>query len=344
MNARGPLARRACACAILVLLCGRLHASSVTVESLRKAGILTCGIDQSEAEFSSDDEHGSRFAFDRDLCTAVAAAILGPHPKIVIRGYPDNNTALQALQSREVDLVATVSDDFTHSTRDGISFTRPVLWDGDGFLVLRSSGMARIADLSNRKICFLAQTETEDRLHSWFLQHGIGLTPFPFQEQGEMEAAFVTGNCTALAGSLTRLANARAVFGSQAQDYEFLPEVISADALASAYRSEDRQLGDVIAWTENLLLAAEEMNLTSRNVLSASAVADPIRMRLQGYTRELGRPLGLDAAWPSHVVAEVGNFGEIFDRDLGKGSPLKLPRGRNRLGSAGGLLQPLGFQ
>ena len=337
-------APRACACAAMWLLCMSLHAASVTVETLRKAGALICGIDQSEAEFSSGDEHGSRFAFDRDLCTAVAVAILGPHPRIIIRGYPDNETALRALQSREVDLIATVSDDFSHSTREGISLASPVLWDGNGFLVLRASGVARIADLDNRKICFLAQTETEDRLRSWFLQHGIGLTAFPFQEQGEMEAAFVTGNCTALAGSLTRLANARAAFGSRAQDYVFLPEVLSADALASAYRSEDRQLGEVIAWTENLLLAAEEINLTSKNVMSSDPTADPIRMRLQGSTRELGRPLGLDPAWPAHVLRAVGNFREIFDRDLGQDSPLQMPRGMNRLGSAGGLLQPLGFQ
>ena len=341
---RACLVRKAWACISGLLLCASLHASSLTVEAIRKTGALTCGIDQSEAEFSSGDEHGSRFAFDRDLCTAVAVAILGPHPQVVIRGYPDNDTALQALQNHEVDLVATVSDDFSQSTRAGVSLTRPVLWDSRGFLVLHSSGVAHVADLNHKKICFLDQTETEDWLHSWFPRHGLALIAFPFQEQGEMEAAFVTGNCTALAGDLTRLANARAAFGSRAKDYGFLPEVLSADALATAYRSEDRELGEVIAWTENLLLAAEQMNLTSKNVMSTPSTADPILMRLSGSTHELGRPLGLDNAWTAHVVAAVGNFGEIFDRDLGKDSPLQIPRGENELWTAGGLMQPLGFE
>ena len=318
-----------------------LHASSPTVDAIRKAGVLTCGIDQSEAEFSTSEEHGGRVAFDSDICKAVAVAILGPHPRLAIKGYPDSDTALQGLRSNEVDLVATVSDDFSHSTLRGVRFTRPVLYDGKAFLVLRSRELSRVVDLNNKKICFLAEAEAEIDLRSWFGRHKMTLIAFPFQEEGEMEAAFVTGNCAALSGDLTRLANARAAFGSRAKDYEFLPEIISADPLASAIRSDDPEFVKIVAWTESVLLSAEELHITSRNIAAMSTHADPLVKRLLGSTHELGRPLGLRDDWTSQVISEVGNYGEIFDRDLGSGSPLKIPRGQNKLWTDGGVMQPL---
>jgi general L-amino acid transport system substrate-binding protein len=201
--------------------------------------------------------------------------------------------------------------------------------------------VSRIEALAQRKICFLAGTEIDDDLHSWFDRHSLTFIPFPFQEEGEMEAAFVTGNCTALAGDLTRLANARAAFGPRAKDYDLLPAVIATDPLASAYRSDDPEFGKVISWTESVLLFAEEMHVTAKNMAAMQASSDPLVKRLLGSTHELGGPLGLDDAWTAYVIAAVGNFAELFERDLGSGSPLQMPRGENNLWNAGGLLQPL---
>ncbi len=343
------------ACAVGLLLCGRVHAASPTAAAIQRAGVLTCGIDQSEAEYSRTEEHGSRVAFDRDLCTAIAAAILGVHPHIRIKGYPDSDTALQALEKNEVDMVATVSDDFSHSTQPGVHLARPVLFDGEGFLVLRSSGITHAADLARRKICFLDGSETELNLRSWLSQRGIPWTPFPFQEEGEMEAAFVTGNCAALAGDQTRLANARAAFGPRTKDYDFLPEIIAPDPLASACRSDDPAFVKIVTWTEDVLLEAEAMHVsrssveasiahdarTARSLDAAEPDGDPLLLRLLGSTQELGKPLDLDAAWPAHVLEEVGNYAEIYDRDLGDGSLLHIPRGPNNLWNAGGLMLPL---
>jgi general L-amino acid transport system substrate-binding protein len=333
--------RKVCTLCLLAISAAVLHASGPTVDAIRKVGVLTCGIDQSEAEFSTNEEHGSRVAFDSDLCKAVATAILGPHPRIAVKGYPDSDTALQGLRNNEVDLVATVSDDFSHSTMQGVRFTQSILLDGNAFLVLRSSGLSNVADLNNKKICFLAETEAEIDVRSWFDHHKVTLIAFPFQEEGEMEAAFVTGNCAALSGDMTRLANARTAFGSRAKDYRFLPEMISADPLASAFRSDDNEFGKIVGWTESVLLSAEEMHITSKNIGAQNANEDPLVKRLLGTTHELGRPLGLRDDWTSQVIAGVGNYGEIFDRDLGSGSPLKMPRGQNRLWTDGGLLQPL---
>lgn len=333
--------RAVSALCLLLLPAVTLCAASATLASIRRAGVLTCGIDQSEAEFSMNDEHGSRVAFDTDLCRAVAVAIFGAHARTAIKGYPDNDTALQALQRKEVDLVASVSDDLSHDALPGVGFTRPVLFDGQTFLVLRSSGVKHVADLSGKKICFLDGTEAEMELRSWFARRRLTLVAFPFQEEGEMEAAFVTGNCAALSGDLTRLANARTAFGSRSKDYTFLPETISADPLASAYRNDDPEFGSIVAWTENVLLSAEEMDVTSANAAAMSSSADPVVRRLLGSTHELGRPLQLSDNWAAQVIETVGNYGEVFERNLGQASPLNMPRGENNLWTAGGLMLPL---
>jgi len=314
-----------CLLFILLPLAAPLHASP-TLDAIRKAGVLKCGIDQSEAEFSMTDEHGPRVAFDRDLCQAYAAAILGAHARVVIQGYPDNDTALQALQKHEVDLVASVSDDLTHATLANVSLTRPVLYDAQGLLVLRAAAITQLKDLDRKKICFLDQSEAELNLQSWFTRHHLTLNPFPFQEEGEMEAAFVTGNCAALSGDLTRLANTRAAFASRAAEYTLLPETIAADPLATAWRSDDPQFGNVLQWVFNLLLAADSIDGLQPHGLTAPD-NDPILVRLNGSTRELGRPLGLSDDWPAQVLAAVGNYAAILARDLGDASPLHLPRG-----------------
>lgn len=328
-----------------------------TLDTIRHRGTLICGLNQSEAEYTLADQHGPRVAFDTDLCRAVAAAILGPGARYAIKGYPDNDTALEALTRGEIDLIPTVSDDLTHATRPGVLLTQPVLYDPVGILVPTSAHITTLAQLGSptqaQRICYLAETEIENQLHTWFDTHHLTLAPFPFQEQGEMEAAFSTRNCTALAGDLTRLGAVRAALastsssGSPAPGYAILPETIAPDTLAMASRADTAdalRFHNILVWTLNVLVAAEEQNITRANLAAASKSQDPTARRLLGLTRELGRPLGLDDAWPTHVLEATGNYGELFDRDLGSGSPLKLPRGQNALARDGGLLQSLALQ
>ncbi|MES2391513.1 MAG: transporter substrate-binding domain-containing protein [Acidobacteriota bacterium] len=315
--------------------------ASPTVASIREAHTLTCGIDQSEAEYSMDDQHGARFAFDTDLCRAVAVAILGPKAQIAVKGYPDNQTALTALAHHEVDLVPTVSADFTDSAQPGIALTQPVLHDAQGFMVPRSAHITSPAQLSHKKVCFLDETELETSLRTYFADHHLNFVPFPFQEEGEMEAAFVTNNCTAMSSTLTRLAETRIEFATKAKDYDILPTTIAPDPLAMAYRADDPAFGRILTWTFNLLLNAEDRNVTRQTAATLSNTPDPTLRRLLGLTHELGAPLGLADDWPENVLAATGNFAEIYNRDLGSGSPMKLRRGQNALAKDGGLLQPL---
>ena len=187
----------------VLVLCGAAHAAdgASTLARVRAAGVLRCGVDAEEAEYSTTDDHGNRAAFDADLCRAVAIAVLGANARIATASFPDDAAAMAALAGGDVDLVPTLTDDFTHAVGTRIAFTRPVLWDGVGFLVPGASGVVRAGQLSGKKVCFLADTAVEETVRGWFARERLDFVPFPFQEEGEMEAAFSTGNCAAAAGS-----------------------------------------------------------------------------------------------------------------------------------------------
>ena len=321
------------------LLATTLHAQ--TLPQIRQTKTLRCAINQETPEYSTTDDHGPRQSFDTDICRAVAIAILGPTARIVTTFYPDDVTAAEALRTNKVDLIPTQTLDLTHAADSTLTFTPPILYDGIGFLIPTASGLTHAAQLDGKKICFLAETEPEVALRAWFTQQHLKFVPFPFQEEGEMEAAFVTANCAALAGDLTRLASTRQAFGPLAARYTLLPEQISRDPLAAASRSDDPAFAAIVRWTIEVLLNAEALNLTRQTIAAAHANPDPATAILTGQTREIGARLSLSNDWATQVISTVGNYGEIYARDLGDQSPLKLPRAHNRLDTQGGLMYPL---
>lgn len=318
-----------------------------TLAHVRAAGVLRCGIDVEEAEYTTADDHGNRQAFDADLCRAVATAVLGRNARVKTTLYPDDHTTMQALTAGDVDMVATLTDDFTHSAGTHIQLTRPVLWDGVGFLVLADSPVTRARQLSGRKVCFLAETQVEESVRAWFAREHLSFVPFPFQEEGEMEAAFATGNCGALAGDQTRLAETRAALARHQNPSRLLYGVISKDPLAAATRENDPQWTTIVNWVMEALVQAEESGVTQANVdrmraLAASpAGADPTLRFLLGGSHQIGAALQLDNDWVVQVIAATGNYGEIYERDLGMASTMRLPRGENRLHEDGGMMMAL---
>ena len=317
---------------------------SSTLARVRAAGVLGCGIDREEPEYSTADDHGGREAFDQDLCRAVAVAVLGEHARVRVVEYPDDRAAMEALKAGAVDMVPTLSDDFTHSVGTHLQFTRPVLWDGVGFLVLGSSPAMRARQLSGKKICFIAETAVEESVRTWFAREQLDFVPFPFQEEGEMEAAFATGNCGALAGDRTRLAGTRALLEQHGRTARLLREVISKDPLAAAVRDDDPQWASIVSWVMEALVQAEESGVTQANVESMHAAVgkangvDPVLWFLLGGSHQMGSALGLADDWVVLVIKAHGNYGEMYERDLGSGSRLKLPRGENDLREHGGLM------
>ncbi len=326
---------------VLLLACEVQAQPSPTLAHIRASHTLTCGVNQEEAEFSTSDDHGARAAFDHDLCKAVAVAILGAHAKVAIAEFPDDRTAQEALRTGAIDLIATQTADFTHAAPSWVAMTRPVLYDGLALMAPKKLGLTHAQQLSSKKICFIAETEIEVSLRAWFTRQHLDFVPFPFQEEGEMEAAFATNNCAALAGDSTRLANTRLAFGKHADDYALLPEMMSKDPLAIATRSADADLTHIATWTVEVLIQAEEDAVTMANAEAMRTSQIESIGRLLGNTHELGAPLGLAPDWAAQVLKTTGNYGEIFERDLGDGSPLKLARGLNRLWTHGGLMSAL---
>jgi len=317
-----------------------------TLARVRAAGVLRCGIDQEQAEYTTSDDHGNREAFDADLCRAVAVAVLGKDALVRVTHYPDDRAAMQGLNAGEVEMVASLSDDFTHSVRTHLTFTQPVLWDGVGFLVLAQSPAMRARQLSGKNICFLAETTVEESVRAWFAREHLEFVPFPFQEEGEMQAAFATGNCGALAGDRTRLAETRAELTRRGKQTRLLPECISEDPLAASVREDDPQWAELVNWVMEALVQAEESGVTQANVkaMRARADSDPVLRFLLGGSREIGPALSLDDDWVARVISATGNYGEIFERDLGSASSLKLPRGENNLRDHGGAITALPFK
>jgi general L-amino acid transport system substrate-binding protein len=327
--------------------CVVAHATdtSTTLARVRTAGVLRCGIDVEQAEYSTSDDHGNRSAFDADLCRAVAIAVLGNKAQAASNTYPDDAAAMAALRTGEVDMVATLTDDFAHQAGTRLAFTRPVLWDGVGFLLPGANPITRAGQLSGKKVCFLAETTVEESVRAWFAREHLDFVPFPFQEEGEMQAAFGTGNCAALAGDRTRLAQTRAAMALHGKRTRLLPESISKDPMAAALRDDDPQWIAIVNWVTEALVQAEESGVTQANVRQFAAHAaqekDPLRRFLLGGSHQIGSALGLDDDWVARVIEATGNYGEIYERDLGSGSAMKLPRGVNKLYSHGGVMIPL---
>ncbi len=237
-----------------------------TLQRVRAAGVLTCGVDAEEPEYSTSDEHGNREAFDADLCRAVAAAVLGSRARIRLVSYPDDRSSMAGLRSGAVEMIPTLPDDFTHAVGTHLRLTSPVLWDGVGFLASAASAVTEARQLSGKKICMIAETNTEESVRAWFAREHLDYVPFPFQEEGEMEAAFATGNCAALAGERTRLAATGELMGHHGRPARLLSAVISQDPLAAAVRQGDRQWEAIVSWVMEALVQAEESGVTRANV------------------------------------------------------------------------------
>ncbi|MGD0830376.1 MAG: transporter substrate-binding domain-containing protein [Terracidiphilus sp.] len=324
-----------------IMICAAPASAGTTLDKVRTDGALTCGIDTEEPEYSTQDAHGNHGAFDLDLCKAVAVAVLGPNGKLVVKPFRDEQDALRALKSGQIALLATGSPNYINSTNAGLGFSRPVLYDYQGFLVNKTMGIQSPKDLAGKKVCFLGGTEIEIELQGYMKREKIEWLPFSFQEEGEMEAAFITRNCAAITADVTQLAYERIAFKGMAKDFEILPDVVAKDPLAITYRLDDPQWAAIISWIVEALIQAEESGVTQANVATMKKSDDPVIQRLLGAQRGYGQYLALDDAWAAHVIEATGNYGEIFERDLGAASPLKLPRGANNLWTKGGLIYAL---
>jgi general L-amino acid transport system substrate-binding protein len=318
-----------------------LAQTGATLAKIKTAGTLACGTNTELPEYSTQDAHGNHAAVDQDICKAVAVAVLGANAQFTIVPFRDEQDALKALKSGEIALLATGSPTFLNTANTGFGFSRPIFYDYQGFLVNKTIGIASPRDLQGKKVCFLGGTEIEIQLQGYMQRENIQWLPFSFQEEGEMEAAFITRNCAAISADVSQLAGEQISFKSGARNFAILPDVIAKDPLAPAYRLDDPQWAAIVNWTVEALIQAEESGVTQANLAEMKKSDDPAIRRLLGVQRGYWQFIGLDDAFAARVIEAVGNYGEVFDRDLGPGSAMKLPRGPNNLWTHGGLLYAL---
>ena len=328
----------------IALLVGCLIASTRvafaggTLEDVRAAGVLACGVTIESEDYSKSESHGDLSSLGLDVCRAVAAVVLGDAGKVTPAVFPDDTKSLAAIASGRIVLLAGGTPNLADEAAYGIAFGPPVFLDGQGFLVRRQDGLTAIKDLEGRQVCHITETRAEDDLIDGLSRRGVHVIPFPFEETGEMEAALVTGHCATIAAPVSQLAEMRTGFHARTSEYEIMPETISLLPFAPGYRSGDPHWAEIVAWTRHALVLAEEAGVTRDNAAALRGTGRPPVRYLLGGVPGIGRPLGLDDAWAFRAIEAVGNYGEMFDRDVGESSPLRIARGRNALWTRGGEL------
>jgi general L-amino acid transport system substrate-binding protein len=318
-------------------------ATAPVLAHVRAAGVLACGVLSEPGDYTMDDTHGPLLDFGQDLCRAVAAAVLGDAGKLRMAYLPDEAHGFAALKAANIDLLIGASARVTAGALDGLGFGRPVFFDGQGFLVHSGAHIATLKDLAGAQICFIVNTLAEYDLHGAMTARHIAFRPYPFSERGEMEAALVSGDCAVMTGDLSLLADSRAEFRGRAGDFAILPDRITLDPIAPAWRDEDPQFGRIVDWTVSALLQAEQAGVGQVGAarLAAAEHPDAAAQALVRGDAAAAQVLGLNPGWSLRAIAAVGNYAELYRRDIGEGSALGLPRGPNALWDAGGLMYPL---
>jgi general L-amino acid transport system substrate-binding protein len=309
-----------------------------TLEKIKQAGQIVCGVNTGLAGFAQPDNQGRYTGLDVDICKALAAALFGDVGKVKYVPL----TAQQrftALQSGEVDLLSrNTTWTLQRDTDLGLNFTTVVYYDGQGFMVPKKLGLKSAKELNGATVCVQPGTTTELNLADYFRANKLDFKPVVIEKLDEVESAFFSGRCDAYTTDRSGLAATRAARAPNPDDYVILPEVISKEPLAPAVRQGDDQWNDLVRWVIYALFEAEEKGVTSKNVDEMAKSDDPTIKRMLGVTPGMGKALGVDEKWAHNAIKSVGNYGEIFERNVGQSSPLKLERGVNNLWTRGGLI------
>jgi general L-amino acid transport system substrate-binding protein len=313
-------------------------AAATTLETVKQRGTLICGIHGGRAGFSALDSQGRWQGIDVDTCRAIAAAVLGDADKVqYVRTTAQSR--FPALQTGEVDVLTNnVTHTLLRDTSLGFDFAPVTFYDAQGFMVPRALGASSVKDLNGATVCVAPGSTSEKVVADVFRQHNMQYVPVVIDKPQELSQAFFSGRCDVNVQTTSGLASQRAIFASNPDDFVFLPEIAGKDPMAPAVRHGDNQWKDIVTWVVYALIEAEESGVTSANVDGFRDSTDQNIRRLLGLTPGLGRALGLEDAWAYRAIKAVGNYGEIYERNFGAQSALKIPRGINNLWTNGGLL------
>jgi general L-amino acid transport system substrate-binding protein len=305
-----------------------------TIASIRARGTLLCGVAGQVAGFSLPDSKGEMRGIDADSCRAVAAAVFGDASKVRFINTTSQNR-FTALQSGEIDmLVRNTTWTLSREASLGFEFATVNMYDGQGFMVKTSSGVKSAKDLAGASICVQPGTTTELNMTDYFRGLNATFTPVVIETVEEIQKAFISGRCDAYTTDASSLASFRATQGPNSENYVLLPEIISKEPLGAVIRKGDFKFFDVVRWSHFAQLTAEELGITSQNFATFADSGNPDIQRFTGKTGDLGKMMGLQADWAVQVVKQVGNYGEVWERNI---TPLGIQRGINNLWTKGGL-------
>ncbi len=313
-------------------------AQAATLDDVRADGRLRCGINPGLPGFSHTDDTGRWSGFEAAYCRALAAAVLGDAEKVSFVTLT-GKTRFPALASGEVDVLArNTTWTFSRDVDLGFTFVGINYYDGQGFLGHRDLGVERATELHGASICIQTGTTTELNLADFFRVNGISYEPVPIETNAEARAAYEAERCDVYTTDVSGLAATKSTFDDPGA-HVIYPEIISKEPLGPLVRHGDDQWADIARWVLNALISAEELGVTQANVAEMAKGTDhPEVNRMLGTEGSLAEMLGLDPRWAVRAIAAEGNYAEIFDRHLGAGSPLGLPRGRSALYRDGGIL------
>lgn len=323
---------------LLNVTCLPAHAGK-TVDAMRARGELACGVSTGVAGFSAADSKGEWRGLDVDICRALAAAVLKDADKV--RWVPLNaQQRFTALQSGEIDVLSrNTTWTLGRDAGQGLLYAGYAFIDGQGFLVAKRNRIKSALQLDGAEVCVQTGTTTERNLAEFARAQRIRLKPLMFENLRAALKAFFSGRCQAFTADASALASIRAHDSGKPEDYLVLPERISKEPLGPVVRRGDEDWFALVRWTLFALLEAEERGITRANVDSLRQRSDdPAIQRLLGVSDDVGKPVGLDREWLYRVLKTVGNYGEIFARNVGSESLLQLPRGPNALPRDGGVM------
>ncbi|MEY2800975.1 MAG: putative amino-acid transporter-binding protein YhdW [Pseudomonadota bacterium] len=309
-----------------------------TIDTIKQRGQLVCGVNTGLAGFSAADSQGNWSGLDVDYCKALAATLLGDVTKI--KWTPLNaQQRFTALQSGEIDVLSrNTTWTLTRDSSLGLSFVGVTYYDGQGFMVPSKGKIKSAKQLKGATVCVQSGTTTEKNLTDYSRANNLNIKPVVFEKVEAATGAYFAGRCQAYTTDASGLASVRNKEAKNPADHLILPELISKEPLGPSVRRGDDEFFAIARWVLFALLEAEEYGVTQANVDQMKSSTDPVVQRLLGVSEDTGKLLGLDKDWAYRAIKAVGNYGEIFERNVGPKSPLGLPRGANNQWNKGGLM------
>jgi general L-amino acid transport system substrate-binding protein len=307
-----------------------------TLDDIKKKGFLTCGVSQGLPGFSLPDDKGNWTGFDVDFCRAIAAAIFNDATKVKFSPL-SSQARFTALQSGEVDILSrNTTWTMGRDTSLGLMFAGTTYYDGQGFMVKKSLNVTSALQLSGASVCTQTGTTTEQNLADYFRANNMKYEVVSFEKQDDVDKAYDSGRCDVYTTDQSGLYAVRLKL-AKPEDHIVLPEIISKEPLALTVRQGDDKWFAVVKWVYFATVNAEELGITSKNVDEMLKSTNPEIPRMLGVTDKFGEGIGLTNQWAYQAIKLVGNYGEIFERNLGENTRLKISRGKNALWSKGGL-------